>query len=95
MAGAVEVGVAREGFACLLVQLGTPCSGINAQKAEPKAHPQSRGGGGSKERSRRGSVLRKGQRHKQVGKSQEGTVRCRGSWEAGRGLAALKPGAGS
>lgn len=48
MAGAVEVGVAREGFVCLLVQLGTPCSGINAQKAEPKAHPQSGGGGGAK-----------------------------------------------
>lgn len=59
MVGAIEVGGAREGFACLLVQLGTPCSGINAQKAEPKAHPQS--GRGSKERIRRGIVLRKGQ----------------------------------
>lgn len=49
MVRATEVGGAREGFACLLVQLGKPYLGINAQKAEPKAHPQS--GRGSKERS--------------------------------------------
>lgn len=40
-------------------QLGTPCSGRNAQKTEPEAHPQS--GRESKERIRRRSVLRKGQ----------------------------------